>query len=356
MTLSDVWFVLIAALWAGYFMLDGFDFGVGVLYPVLGRDDLDRRVMVNTIGPVWDGNETWVVVAGAATFAAFPEWYASLFSGFYLPLLLILLSLIVRGVAFEFRGKGHTDRWKRNWDVAIFVGSLLPALLWGVAFANILRGVPMTGRHEVTASLWSLLNPYALIGGLTTLGLFATHGAVFLALKTVGDIRERARRAAWQIGLASAALAVVFLVWTQVIRPDTVGAVLSALAAAAFVAGLLANRRGREGVAFTATAAALVVAVAALFVTLYPAVLPSTTPGQGLTVDNASSSPYTLRVMSVVALIFLPILIVYQAWTYYIFRKRIGREHIPPEVEVVEAPMHPGAAVAARGGRTLDVP
>jgi len=353
MTLSDVWFVLIAALWAGYFMLEGFDFGVGVLMPVLGRDDLDRRVMVNTIGPVWDGNETWVVVAGAATFAAFPEWYASLFSGFYLPLLLILLSLIVRGVAFEFRGKGHSKRWKRNWDAAIFWGSLVPSILWGVAFANILRGVPMTGRHEVTASLWSLLNPYALLGGLTTLGLFVTHGAVFLALKTVGDIRERARRTAWRAGLASAVLAVAFLVWTQVIRPDAIGAALSVLAALAFVGGLLANRRGREGVAFAATAAALVVAVAALFVTLYPAVLPSTTGG-GLTVDNASSSPYTLRVMSVVALIFLPVLVAYQAWTYYVFRKRIGREHVPAEVPVVEAPMHPGAAAAARGGRPLD--
>src|SRR3954469_12210660 len=172
MELTTVWFCLIAVLWVGYFTLEGFDFGVGMLLPWLARDDRERRIMINTIGPVWDGNEVWVLTAGGGTCAAFPEWYASLFSGFYLPLLLILLSLIVRGVAFEFRGKGHTDRWKRNWDVAIFVGSLLPALLWGVAFANILRGVPMTGRHEVTASLWSLLNPYALLGGLTTLGLF----------------------------------------------------------------------------------------------------------------------------------------------------------------------------------------
>jgi cytochrome d ubiquinol oxidase subunit II len=353
MALSDVWFVVIATLWAGYFMLEGFDFGVGVLFPVLGRDDLDRRVMVNTIGPVWDGNETWVVAAGAATFAAFPEWYASLFSGFYLPLLLILVALIVRGVAFEFRGKGYTTKWKRNWDLAIFFGSLLPAVLWGITFANILRGVPMTGKHEVTASFWSLFNPYALLGGLTTLALFATHGAVFLALKTVGDIRERARRTAARVGVVAAALAVVFLVVTQIIRPDVFGAVLSAVAALAFVAGLLANARGREGWAFAATAAALVIAVYALFVTLYPAVLPSTTPGQTLTVDNASSSPYALRVMSIIALIFLPLLVAYQAWTYYVFRKRIGREHIPADVPVLEAPMHPGAAAASRGGRTM---
>ncbi|HEY3259921.1 MAG TPA: cytochrome d ubiquinol oxidase subunit II [Pseudonocardiaceae bacterium] len=352
MSLADLWFILITVLWAGYFMLEGFDFGVGILFPVLGRDDIDRRVMVNTIGPVWDGNETWVVAAGAATFAAFPEWYASLFSGFYLPLLIILVALIVRGLAFEYRGKGHSERWKRGWDLAIFWGSLVPAVLWGVAFANILRGVPMTDKHEVTASVFSLLNPYGLLGGLTTLGLFATHGAVFLALKTVGDIRERARRTAWSVGLISAALAVVFLVWTQIIRPDAVGAVLSALAALLFVAGLLANQRGRDGVAFSATAAALVVAVVSLFVTLYPAVLPSLT-GDGLTVDNASSSPYTLRVMTVVAAIFGPIVVAYQAWTYYIFRKRIGREHIPAEVPVFEAPMHPGAAAASRGGRTL---
>jgi cytochrome d ubiquinol oxidase subunit II len=352
MTLADFWFVLIATLWAGYFMLEGFDFGVGVLFPVLARDDVDRRVMVNTIGPVWDGNETWVVVAGAGTFAAFPEWYASLFSGFYLPLLIILVALIVRGLAFEFRGKGHSERWKAGWDQAIFWGSLLPAVLWGIAFANILRGVEMDAEHEVISPLWSLLNPYGLLGGLTTLALFVTHGAVFLALKTVGDIRERARRTAWITGLASAVLAVVFLVWTQLIRPDAIGAVLSAVAAVAFVAGLLANRRGREGVAFSATAAAIVIAVAALFVTLYPSVLPSLTD-EGLTVTNASASPYSLGVMTVVAAIFLPLVLAYQAWTYYIFRKRIGREHIPAEVPVFEAPMHPGAAAASRGGAAM---
>jgi len=348
MALSDVWFVLIAALWAGYFVLEGFDFGVGILFPVLGRDDVDRRVMLNTIGPVWDGNETWVVVAGAGTFAAFPAWYASMFSGLYLALLLVLVSLILRGVAFEFRGKGRSDRWKRNWDRAIFWGSLVPAVLWGVAFANILRGLPIGADQEVHATFLSLLSPYGLLGGLTTLALFVTHGAVFLALKTVGEIRERARRIGWVAGILAAVLAVAFLAWTQSMRFDAIGAGIAAAAALAFLAGLLANRSGREGVAFTATAVTLALAVASLFVTLYPAVLPSSTdPAFDLTVHNASSSPYTLRVMSIVALVFLPVLVGYQAWSYYVFRKRIGREHIPPEVPVLAAPRHPGAGAAS---------
>src|SRR3954470_3827474 len=193
MALTDIWFLLIAVLWTGYFVLEGFDFGVGMLLPVVGRTETDRRVAINTIGPVWDGNEVWLLVAGGATFAAFPEWYASLFSGFYLPLLIILVALIVRGVAFEYRGKIDNGRWRRNWDRAIFWGSAVPAFLWGVAFANLVRGVPLDARHHFTGDLFTLVNPYALLGGLTTLGLFALHGAVFLALKTDGEIRGRAR-------------------------------------------------------------------------------------------------------------------------------------------------------------------
>src|SRR5262245_38830842 len=189
---TSVWFILIAVLWIGYSCLEGFDFGVGMLMPVLAKDDTERRVLINTIGPVWDGNEVWLLVAGGAMFAAFPEWYASLFSGFYLPLLLILVALIVRGVAFEFRGKIDSARWRRNWDRAIVAGSLVPALLWGVAFGNIVHGVPLDANHELTGSLLTLLNPYALLGGLATLLLFALHGAVFLSLKTTGGVRERA--------------------------------------------------------------------------------------------------------------------------------------------------------------------
>src|SRR4051794_37165720 len=218
MELTTVWFILIAVLWAGYFILEGFDFGVGMLLPVLGRDDRERRVLINTIGPVWDGNEVWLITAGGAMFAAFPEWYATLFSGFYLPLLLILLALIARGVAFEYRHKRPEASWKRRWDQAIFFGSLLPAILWGVAFANILRGVPLDADHEYVGGLLDLLHPYALLGGLTTLALFLTHGAVFIALKTTGEIRERAGALAVRLGVGAAVVAVAFLAWTLTIR------------------------------------------------------------------------------------------------------------------------------------------
>src|SRR3954471_5815772 len=200
MTLSDLWFLLIAVLWTGYFVLDGFDFGVGILLPVLGRDEVTRRVLINTIGPVWDGNEVWLLVAGGATFAAFPEWYASLFSGFYLPLLLILVALIIRGVAFEYRAKHDDVTWRRNWDLAIIVGSFLPAILWGVAFGNILRGVPIDSDLEYTGGFFNLLNPYALLGGVMTLLLFLTHGAMFIALKTDGRIRHAAAQLAVRVG------------------------------------------------------------------------------------------------------------------------------------------------------------
>jgi len=191
--LTTLWFTLVAVLFIGYFVLEGFDFGVGILAPVLSEDDTDRRVVINTVGPVWDGNEVWLITAGGALFAAFPEWYATLFSGFYLPLLAILIALIVRGVAFEFRGKGDTVRWRARWDRALFWSSLLPAFLWGVAFASILRGVPLDADNEFAGSLLDLLSPYALLGGLTTLSLFLLHGAVFVSLKTDGDVRHRAR-------------------------------------------------------------------------------------------------------------------------------------------------------------------
>ena len=216
MELTTVWFALIAVLWIGYFTLEGFDFGVGMLLPILARDDRERRVLINTIGPVWDGNEVWVLVAGGATFAAFPEWYATLFSGFYLPLLLILVALIVRGLAFEYRAKRDDDAWRARWDLAIIVGSFVPALLWGVAFANILRGVPLDASGEYVGGFFNLLNPYALLGGLTTLLLFLTHGAVFISLKTDGRIRHAARHLGLRLGVVAAAVTVAFLAWTQV--------------------------------------------------------------------------------------------------------------------------------------------
>ncbi len=325
MHLTDIWFALIAILWIGYLVLEGFDFGVGVLLPVLGRTSEQRRVLINTIGPVWDGNEVWLLVAGGATFAAFPEWYASLFSGFYLALFLILVALIVRGVAFEYRNKRPEPAWRRRWDIAIFVGSLLPAVLWGVAFANIVAGVPLDANHEFTGNLLTLLNPYALLGGLTTLGLFVTHGAVFLALRTTDDLRARANRIAGRSGLAAAVLAVAFLAWTWAQRGDGVTLVLSVVTAAAFVGGLLANRVRREGWAFVGSALTIALAVVTLFVTLYPDVLPSSTdPAWSLTVTNAASTSYTLTIMTVVAVIFTPIVLIYQGWTYWVFRHRIG--------------------------------
>jgi cytochrome d ubiquinol oxidase subunit II len=348
MELNVLWFVLIAGLWVGCLVLEGFDFGVGILLPVLGRDDRERRVIINTIGPIWDGNEVWLIVAGGATFAAFPEWYATLFSGFYLALLLILLALIVRGVAFEFRSKRPEPGWRARWDAALCVGSLVPAFLWGVAFANIVRGVPLDADHEYTGTLLTLLNPFGLLGGLTTLTLFVTHGAVFLALKTRGDIRDRANAVAGRTGLLAAALAVVFLGWTQRLRGDAPSLALAALAAAALVGGLLANRAGREGWAFAGTALAIGLAVTSLFVALFPDVMPSSPdPANSLTIVNAASTPYTLTIMTVVAAIFTPLVLMYQGWTYWVFRHRIGVEQIPADGPP-EAPA--GGSRTARSG------
>jgi len=330
MELTTVWFSLIAVLWIGYFALEGFDFGVGMLLPVLAEDERERRVVINTIGPVWDGNEVWVLVAGGATFAAFPEWYATLFSGFYLPLLLILVALIVRGVAFEYRAKHDDPTWRARWDLAIIVGSFVPALLWGVAFANIVGGVPIDAQKEYTGSLFTLLNPYGLLGGLTTLMLFLTHGAMFLALKTDGDIRHRARALSVKLGLVTAVVAVVFLVWTQLDSGNVGSAVLFAVAAAALLAGVAAARAGREGWAFLGTFVTIALAVAGLFVALFPDVMPTTlADGLSLTTTNASATAYTLKIMTWVAVVFTPIVLMYQGWTYWVFRKRISVHHIP---------------------------
>ena len=330
MELSDFWFILIAVLWTGYFFLEGFDFGVGMLLHPLSRDDEDRRVMINTIGPVWDGNEVWLLTAGGAMFAAFPEWYATLFSGFYLPLFAILIALIVRGVAFEYRGKVDSDRWRHRWDLAIAFGSWVPAVLWGVAFGNIVAGVPIDASFTYTGSFGTLLNPFALLGGITTAALFAMHGSFFLALKTTGDVRERAHRVALPIGIVAIVAGGGFLIWNQVARGAGWTWVPVLVAAACLVLALGADRLGREGWAFAATGVAIAAAVVALFGSLYPDVMPSTTDAAfSLTVENASSTDYTLTVMTWVALIMTPVVLAYQAWSYWVFRKRIGRENLP---------------------------
>ncbi|WP_018352787.1 cytochrome d ubiquinol oxidase subunit II [Longispora albida] len=330
MELTTAWFILIAFFWVGYFVLEGFDFGVGMLVPVLGRDDTERRVLINTIGPVWDGNEVWVIVAGAATFAAFPHWYATLFSGFYLPLLAILVALIVRAVAFDYRGKRPDARWKARWDWCIIAGSAIPSLLWGVAFANIVRGVPIDASKEYTGDLFTLLNPYALLGGLTTTALFLTHGAFFIALKTSGDIRQRAHALAAKLGAGAAVLAVAFLSWTLGLRFQTGALVAAITAAVALLGALAANRAGRDGWAFAGTAVTIAAAVAALFLALFPDVMPSSTdPAFSLTAANAASTPYTLKIMSWTAVVFTPLVLLYQGWTYWVFRKRISVRDIP---------------------------
>ncbi|KJK56335.1 cytochrome d ubiquinol oxidase subunit II [Saccharothrix sp. ST-888] len=330
MQLHDVWFILIAVLWIGYFFLEGFDFGIGVLTKLLARNTAERRVLINTIGPVWDGNEVWLLTAAGATFAAFPDWYATLFSGFYIPLLVILVCLIVRGVAFEYRAKRTDERWQRNWEHAIFWTSLLPAFLWGVAFANIVHGVAIDRDKNYVGGFFDLLNPYALLGGLVTLALFTFHGAVFASLKTVGEIRERARAAALRLGLVTAVLALGFLVWTQLHQGNGRSLAAVVVAVAALAAALAANQMGREGWAFTFSGLTVVAAVAMLFLSLFPDVMPSTLDGSwSLTVQNAASSPYTLKLMTIVAAVFTPLVLLYQGWTYWVFRKRIGVQHIP---------------------------
>ncbi|MCL2731610.1 MAG: cytochrome d ubiquinol oxidase subunit II [Actinomycetia bacterium] len=329
MHLHDVWFVLIAVLWTGYFFLEGFDFGVGILTKLLARDRAERRVLINTIGPVWDGNEVWLLTAGGATFAAFPEWYATLFSGFYLPLLIILVCLIVRGVAFEYRAKRPGERWQRNWEHAVFWTSLIPAVLWGVAFANIVRGVKIDANKEYVGGFFDLLNGYALLGGLVTLTLFTFHGTVFVSLKTVGPIRERARALATVAGLIAAAAAAVFLVWTQVHSGDRWSLVALIVAVAALAAAIGANLAGREGWSFAFSGVTIAAAVAMLFLALFPNVMPSSLNGDwSLTVSNASATPYTLRIMTWCAGIATPLVLLYQGWTYWVFRKRIGTQHL----------------------------
>ncbi|GAA3811822.1 cytochrome d ubiquinol oxidase subunit II [Nocardioides panacisoli] len=339
MELTTIWFTLIAVLWIGYFTLEGFDFGVGMLLPFLAKDDTERRVMINTIGPVWDGNEVWLLVAGGATFAAFPEWYATLFSGFYLPLLLILVALIVRGVAFEYRAKRDDDQWRGRWDAAIVVGSFLPALLWGVAFANILHGVPIDADKEYAGGFFNLLNPYALLGGVTTLLLFLAHGALFVSLKTDGAIRHRARARAVPLLVAAAAAGVAFLAWTQADTGTATSAVAFVLAALALVGALFSARAGREGRAFAGTFAGIGIAVAGLFLALFPDVMPTTLAGGvDLTTTNAASTAYTLKLMTVFAVVFTPLVLAYQGWTYWVFRKRISVDHIPSTTSSAPAP------------------
>lgn len=327
--LQTIWFVLIAILWIGFFFLEGFDFGVGMLLPFLGKKDEERRAIINTIGPHWDGNEVWLLTAGGATFAAFPQWYATLFSGFYPALFLLLVGLILRGVAFEFRSKDANPKWRTMWDWAIFIGSFLPALLLGVAFANLARGVPIDSTMTYTGNLLTLLNPYGLLGGLMTVAAFLLHGAIFIAMKVEGIISERATAFARKVWIVVVVLSVLMVVATY-FYTDLVGrlginpgVIPLAGIATILLSGLFIHRK-RYGWAFGMTSLMVVLTVATAFLIMFPRVMISTTdPAFSLTISNASSSQYTLTVMTIVAAIFTPIVLIYQGWTYWIFRKRI---------------------------------
>lgn len=332
MDLNILWFALVAVLFVGFFILEGFDYGVGMLLPVIGRSDTERRVVINTIGPVWDGNEVWVLTAGGAIFAAFPHWYATLFSGFYLALFLMLLALIVRAVAFEFRSKHDAPRWRAFWDGAIVFGSAVPALLWGVALGNMLRGVPIDANMTYVGSFFDLLNPYALLGGATTLAMFLLHGAIFLNLKTTGELSERALRLTRRIGPVTTLLVAGFILATYLmtdafsrlgVNPGAVPiAAVGALLAAAYFVHI-----GRLGWAFVMTCLNIALSVITIFMALFPRVMVSSLdPAWSLTIYNAASSPKTLTVMSIVALIFVPIVLAYQGWTYWVFRRRLSAE------------------------------
>jgi len=336
MNLADFWFILIAVLWTGYLVLEGFDFGVGMLMPIVGKTSKGKRVLINTIGPVWDGNEVWLLTAGGATFAAFPEWYATLFSGFYLPLLLILLALIVRPVAIEYRSKIDDENWRNRWNLAIVISSWIPSVLWGVAFANIVKGVPIDIEGTYTGGFFNLLNPFALLGGLVTLAIFLSHGAIFLSLKTSGDVLERAKAFAKPASIAAVAVGAVWALWLQLAYSEnawTWGALL--LAAAGLIGAAWCTRIDKFGLAFTFNVVAIVGAVVLIFGSLYPDVMPSTTDAAfSLTVDNARSSHTTLVVMTWVAGIFTPIVLAYQAWSYWVFKRRLSEDHMPEHNEL----------------------
>ncbi len=327
MNLSTLWFILVGVLFTGFFFLEGFDYGVGILMPFLGKKDEERRVILNTIGPVWDANEVWLLTAGGAMFAAFPNWYATLFSGFYLALFLMLVALILRAVAFEFRSKDKNPRWRTLWDWCIFFGSFVPALLWGVALANIIRGVPIDANKEYVGGFFNLLNPYALLGGLTGLALFTLHGATFLSLRTEGELHQRVEALAarlWPVALILGVATAAASYFARIIVSSIplIGAVLACLALLA--AGLLLRQK-RSGWAFVMTGLTIALTVITIFTGLFPRVMVSSlNPEWSLTVTNAASTPYTLKVMSIVALIFVPIVLIYQAWNYWVFRARVS--------------------------------
>lgn len=332
MDLNILWFILITVLFAGFFFLEGFDFGVGILLPFLGKDDGERRVIINTIGPHWDGNEVWLITAGGAMFAAFPNWYSSLFSGFFLALFLVLVSLIIRGVAFEFRSSDSSPLWRSSWDWMIFTGSFLSALLWGVAMANLVKGVPINANMQYVGTFFDLLSPYTIVGGLTTLSVFMFHGALYLGLKTTGEMGKRASRTAQSLGLA-AILAVLLFAGLTFFQTDlfaNMGAGITLVASGlALMLALVLIRSGKVGWAFIANGLTILLFTVSLFWGLFPRVMVSSLNMKwSLTIYNASSSPYTLKIMTIIALVMVPIVLLYQGWTYWVFRNRVTEKDL----------------------------
>ncbi len=356
MSLVAFWFIVITVLWTGFFVLEGFDFGVGMLHGVVGRDEAGRRAAINTIGPLWDGNEVWLIVAAAAIFAAFPGWYATMFSGFYLVMVLLLVALIVRGVSFEYRNKGLSRRWSRTWSIVLAAGSLLAPFLIGVILGDLLHGLPISASQQYTGSFWNLLQPYGIYVGVTLLAICVLHGATFLALKTTGEQRARAGRLARAAAPGTALIVLGLVAWTHVIaskgalwNPVELAAALAVLAAA----WLVLSRQ--EGWAFAATTITMAACVVALFTDLYPRVMVSSTnPAFSLTVRNAASGDYTLKVMTVVAIILLPFVLAYQGWTYHVFRRRVSASDFQPAQPAPPGP--PGPRPAAEGAVSSSVP
>jgi cytochrome d ubiquinol oxidase subunit II len=339
-TLSIVWFVVVAFFWTGFFVLEGFDFGVGALHKIVGRTDLERRVAINTIGPVWDGNEVWLIVAGAAMFAAFPPWYATWFSALYLALWLLLAALIVRGVSFEFRGKFDSPTWRSTWSWTLTIGSVLAPLLIGVGLGDLLVGLPIDADGNFTGTFLDLLTPYGLLVGITVLALCLWHGATFLTIRSTGVVLQRAVSLKERLSLPATLLVIIFAVCTYLtVRPGAGGIIALAIPVLAVLAAFALARGARGGGrAFAATAVAIGGVIAAIFANLYPAVMISTTDdAYTLTVENSTASSYSLTVMTIVAAVMVPLVLAYQGWTYYVFRARVKGPAAPPVVEQTPA-------------------
>ncbi len=353
MELPVVWFIIVAIFWIGFFVLEGFDLGVGALHRVVGRTDIEQRVAINTIGPFWDGNEVWLIVGGAAIFAAFPAWYASWFSALYLALFVVILGLIARGLSFEYRGKVDRPAWRATWSWALTISSLLLPVLFGVALGDLLHGLPINKAGVYTGNFFDLLTPYGLFTGLTFLSLTLLHGATFLSMKTSGVVHDRARRLAGRLASVAVLAVAVFAVWTHLASDKSVvPGPVQFLAVFAVFAAAWAVRDQRDGWAFTATAFAIGLSAASIFIDLYPNVMVSSTSARyNLTVDNSASGHYALVVMTVVAVLLFPVVLLYQGWTYYTFRARI-RGPVADAADgsaAVDVPVALDAATAAPG-------